>query len=85
MSQTYLAAVADYFRARPHVWLDGMEIAKVGGCYAHRTRVSNCRTKLGMTIENRQRKVGQVTVSEYRYVPPVVPVQAALFEQGEAR
>ncbi len=64
-----------YFRARPNVWLDGLELAKVAGSYAWRSRCSNLRQR-GMTIENRQRRpeyargraTGQV-VSEYRYVP----------------
>jgi hypothetical protein len=61
--------VAQLFRARPNQWIDGLVIAEIGGAYASRTRISDCRTQLGMTIENRQRKVGKRTISEYRYRP----------------
>ena len=75
---TFRDRVEEYFRARPDQWLDGLAIAQVGGAYAWRSRVSDCRT-LGMNIENRQRKVGEVTVSEYRFVPRPVQ-QPRLFE-----
>lgn len=61
--------VAALFLSRPHEWIDGREIQLVGGQYAWRTRVSDCRTQLHMVIDNRQRKERGVTVSEYRYVP----------------
>jgi len=66
---TYRDALAAYFKAHAGAWVDGNLLASMGGCYAWRTRVSDCRTQLGMVIENRQRKVGHRTVSEYRYVP----------------
>jgi len=75
MSQTYRDAVAEHFRAHPGIWLDGMAFASVGGCYAFRTRISDCRTQLGMQIENRQRRVGRRIVSEYRYLPHVTLLQ----------
>lgn len=65
---TYTQAVADLFRSRPGEWLDELEIARAGGAYAWRSRVSDVRTQLGMVIENRQRKVGKRTVSEYRFL-----------------
>jgi hypothetical protein len=65
----YRDRVAQLFRARPNQWIDGLVIAEIGGAYASRTRISDCRTQLGMTIENRQRKVGKRTISEYRYRP----------------
>jgi hypothetical protein len=68
--RTFRDAVAAYFHARPHHWIDGMEIASVGGCYAFRTRISEVRRDLGMTITNRQRKRPDgSTLSEYRYEP----------------
>jgi hypothetical protein len=76
---TFRDRVEDYFRTRPSQWIDGLAIAQVGGAYAWRSRVSDCRA-LGMTIENRQRKVGELTVSEYRFVPHQPAVQARLFE-----
>lgn len=55
-------------------WVDGRELATIAGAYAWRTRLSECRTQLGMQIENRQRVLegahGRYTVSEYRYRPP---------------
>jgi len=67
---TYTEAVEEYFRSRPAVWINGMTLACVGGSYAWRSRVSDCRRRRGMKIENRQRRVtsdGQI-VSEYRFV-----------------
>jgi len=43
--------------------------------------VSDVRTQLGMVIDNRQRRVGKRTVSEYRYQGAVVAVQAGLFTE----
>lgn len=65
--------LANYLIAREGEWIDGRELAKVAGAYAWRTRVSECRTLLGLTIENRQRRErdarGQkFTISEYRYI-----------------
>lgn len=84
MNTTYRDAVADLFRARAGQWIDGLELARAGGAYAWRSRVSDVRTQLGMVIENRQRKVGKRVVSEYRYQGAAVPVQPGLFTQGAA-
>lgn len=66
---SFVERVATLFRECPNTWLDGIEIAKVGGCYAYRTRISDCR-KLGMRIENRLVKQQNGSVrSEYRFVP----------------
>jgi hypothetical protein len=74
--------LAEFFKARPNVWIDGRKLAGVAGGYAWRTRVSNIRKPpYGMTIENRVRIVGgsgrenpgkdaeKFKISEYRYVP----------------
>lgn len=66
---TFRDRLAEHFKARPGVWLNGLDLAKQFGAYAWRTRVSECRTQLGMNIENRIRRVGKVKVSEYRWVP----------------
>lgn len=68
---SYRDAVAAYFMAFPCQWIDGMELAKVGGCYASRTRIAECRTQLGMDIENRVRRanLNGRKVSEYRFLP----------------
>ncbi len=70
MSGTYRDRVSDYLKTHAGQWVDGLTLQDIGGRYAWRSRVSDCRTSLGMTIENRLRKVGERTVSEYRYVPP---------------
>ena len=67
---TFRDRVAALLKAQPGAWIDGQRIAQVGGVYGWRTRVSECRRQLGMTIENRIRHVGRRKVSEYRYVPP---------------
>ena len=76
---TLTEEVASYFRSHPGQWIDGLTLASVGGAYAWRSRLSDVR-RLGMPIENRQRKVGRRTVSEYRWLPRPVPEQATLFE-----
>ena len=80
MGETHMtraAVIAAYFKAHPDRWLDGRELATVGGAYAWRTRISDAR-RSGMTIENRVRRIGRVAISEYRYTPPVA-VQVPLF------
>lgn len=69
MSDTFRDAVADYLKGNAGQWIDGLVLQEIGGRYAWRSRVSDCRTDLGMVIENRLRKVGERTVSEYRYRP----------------
>ena len=72
--------LAAFFKARPGAWIDGRELADVAGAYAWRSRVSDLRREpYYMAIENRQRKVGEYTVSEYRFaVPEAAPsVEAA--------
>lgn len=65
--------IVAYFLAHQNVWIDGAELALIGGRYAWRTRVSDARQR-GYAIENRKRTVqtasgSTVTVSEYRYRP----------------
>jgi hypothetical protein len=63
-----------FFREHPGQWLDGRELAKHGGVYGWRSRVTDVRRR-GLNIENRQRAVRAVggvlvaRVSEYRFVP----------------
>lgn len=82
MSTTYRDRMADYFKGNAGQWIDGLVLQEIGGRYAWRSRVSDCRTDLGMVIENRLRKVGERTVSEYCYRPAVG--QQALPLQGAA-
>lgn len=79
MSHSFRDAVAAYLKARPSQWVDGNELATVGGCYAWRSRVSDARRDLGLTILNRQRRVGRRVVSEYMFVPTEKPKQLEIF------
>lgn len=47
-----------YFKARPNVWIDGLELGRIGcGAYGWRSRLTPLRRQCGMVIENRQRYV----------------------------
>jgi len=80
-ADTFTGRVAAYLMARPGQYIDGLVLATVGGVYAYRTRLSECRTQLGMDIRNRQRKIGKRTISEYAYFPQ----SAAPRREPEAR
>jgi len=71
---TFVHRVAEHFKVHVGQWIDGRDLEVIGGRYAWRSRVSDCRKFLGMTIENRQRhSIGKdgtrYTISEYRYLP----------------
>jgi hypothetical protein len=78
MKSTFCDAVEALLRSKPGEWFDGREIGTVGGVYAWRSRISELRTKRGLNIENRQRRVasrGRVfVISEYRLVEPKAAV-----------
>lgn len=60
----------DLFGSRPGQWMDGLYLSTVLGRYAWRTRISDCRTRFNMTIENRLITLANgARRSEYRYVP----------------
>ncbi len=65
--------VAEHFRSHAGQWIDGRDFERIGGSYGWRTRLSDCRTQLGMQIDNRQSRYQAngtwFTMSEYRYVP----------------
>lgn len=68
---TFRDAVAQCFTARPNTWIDLLELMDVGGVYAARTRVSECRTQLHMAIENKVVTLPNGSKrSLYRYTPP---------------
>jgi len=56
------------------VWINGTTIAQVGGAYAWRTRISECRrSPFNLNIANRQRRVRRTDgrtyiISEYRFI-----------------
>lgn len=64
-----VAATAAFFKDRPNTWIDSAEFMLFAGMCGWRSRISDCRTKLGMTIKNRQRKVRGRIVSEYQFIP----------------
>jgi len=72
---TLTDTVAQAFKAHPGQLFSMQQLAKLAGTGGWRSRVSDCRTKLGMRIENYQqrRKLPDGRVireSFYRYVPP---------------
>lgn len=73
------------FKAHPNEWINGRTLAEVGGYAGWRNRLTDLRLIYGMTIKNRKRYVnvasGKITVSEYRYLPPVEPEQLPLIER----
>ena len=66
---TFRDRLAAYLLQRPGIYIDGLELANVGGAYAFRTRISELRTQLGLDVRNRQRRVGKRVISEYAYFP----------------
>lgn len=62
--------VAALLTRRKGRWVLWSDIARVGGACGWRTRISQCRTRMGMVIDNRQRHIktrqGVRTISEYR-------------------
>jgi hypothetical protein len=70
--------LAAHLKARVGQWIDGRELATVAGAYGWRTRVSELRrAPYNLTIENRQRREGRYTISEYRLCPSEEPRGAA--------
>ena len=74
----FRAKVRAYFMAHPDEWVSADDLARIGGRYAWRTRVSDVRRLDGLTIVNRVRTVlaegsdvpqRAYRVSEYCYVP----------------
>lgn len=74
--QSLTDKLAAHFRAKPDVWIDGVSLETIAGRYAWRSRVSDCRRKLGMDIRNRQQRMTDAdgktwVISWYMFVPPV--------------
>ena len=67
--KSFRTDIAEHFKAHPLTWIGTAELMEIGGANAWRTRVSECRTKLHMHIENRQSRLTGQVISEYRYVP----------------
>ncbi len=72
--QNYLDRMEAFFREHPMEWLDARDLMPIGGTFAFRTRISDCRLKRGMQIDNDLRRLtlenGEVIIkSFYRFVP----------------
>lgn len=79
-----LQSVAAFFRAHPHQWIESKDLERIGGRCAWRTRVSECRTKFAMSIDNRQERGPDVVLSWYRFTPrPEIAPAASLPAQPE--
>lgn len=77
-TRTFRDAVASHFIQHRGEWVSAETLMAIGGRMAWRTRTSECRTQLGMCIENRTRRLGAVKVSEYRYVPASLLEEASV-------
>jgi hypothetical protein len=71
MSESLNDKLEAFFRSMPNIWIDGMQLSKVAGSYAWRSRCADLRRR-GMQIDNRQRRMvnaqgKKYTVSEYRF------------------
>lgn len=78
-TRTFRDQVASVFRAQPHTWISAYALMQVGGALAFRTRVSECRTQLGMNVENKvERDRNGVAQSYYRFLPTSGPAQQEL-------
>lgn len=68
--------IAEKFRQQPNTWISAYALMQIGGALAFRTRVSECRTQLGMTVENKvERDANGVAQSFYRYRPAYLQPQ----------
>lgn len=77
--------VAALLRSRPNQWVSVYDLELVGGRFAWRTRVSECRTQLGMEIRERCKVLPNGVREPHRmYVPPppAEPAQAELFAEA---
>ncbi len=89
--QSFTDRVAELFKSRPDTWIDAVELERIGGRFAWRTRCSNCRLRLGMDIRNRQRRQVDAlgrrwTISEYAYFPKeTVEIAAEACDNSGAR
>jgi hypothetical protein len=84
MSTSLCDQLREYFVARPGKWIDGHELARLGGYAAWTRRIRDLRTPEhgSMNIQNRTRRETRTvkadfpsdphtwTVTEYRYLPP---------------
>jgi hypothetical protein len=83
MRHSYTRDVLALLTARPGEWFDGLALARIGGAYASRTRISEARIILETsgrgTIENRLVRHGKRVESLYRFVPSAPSGQIEMF------
>lgn len=61
----FVDRVAAHFKAHPGDWIDGKDLEVIGGRYAWRSRVSDCRRQFQMEITNRQRHATSTDGTRY--------------------
>ena len=68
--QSNVDKVEALFRSRVGEWIDAHDLQKAGGSFAFRTRISDCRLKRAMHIENREQRNerNEVIGSWYRFL-----------------
>ncbi len=75
----YRDAVARYFKAHAGEWVSCYTLMEIGGALAWRSRVSECKTQLGMSFELKETQdTNGVKTTWRRYVPELK--QADLFK-----
>lgn len=67
----YTDDVIAYVTARPRIWIEARELAKVGGFCAWRTRISEARKVIEGRGDGTIEWNGKTRESAYRYLPYV--------------
>ena len=80
MSHPFRDRVANYFMAHPNQEVSNWTLMELGGSQAWRTRVSECRTQLGMAIPRPriERDERGVATTWYRYNAPMLQPETLL-------
>ena len=73
-------AVAGLFRSQPDTWISAYALMQVGGALAFRTRVSECRTQLGMDVVNKVERDRNGVAQCFYMFRPHAPAQADLLD-----
>jgi hypothetical protein len=86
MTSTFRDRVATFLKAHEGEWLPAIAFEPIGGRQAWRSRIADCRTQLGMAIDNRCRLVKRhdgtsYRLSEYRFTAPAPKGQGVLFQE----
>lgn len=63
---TFRDQVAHFLQQHEGRWIHAVEFEAVGGRQAWRTRIAECRTQLGMNVENRVRTIKKPNGTTYK-------------------